>query len=300
MVQAQTPSNSKLAAQVADRTGKITPLAYENHLKTWLCGDHKRNMKKLNALMGSDAQGQKLLIACVQVLQQTPALLECTPESFFLAIMRCAELKLFPGPANECAIVPFRDNDRGVTLAQFMPMYMGLAKLCYQGGFVKQITPGIVLEGDEFSFSKGSHGFLHHRPALEPREGRKRIAYYNFIKTIEGGELFEVMVPEDVDRFKARSRGANSKFSPWNSKHPEDYDWMALKTVFKQNQKMLPRSPELSRAVSYDAESEGASEAKENLFDFTGIIDAEYSTVPPKAPSADGASAPGAEGVRPA
>ncbi len=102
--------------------------------------------------------------AALTSVQKTPALLDCTPESFLGALMSCAQLGLMPG-TKEAALVPF-----GKTCT-LIPQWQGFVKMMYNSGAVQSVVGEYIYEGDDWFLipSRRPPEDFHHVPATEDR-----------------------------------------------------------------------------------------------------------------------------------
>lgn len=167
----------------------------------------------------------------VTLINQTPQLAQCTPESFLGALMTASQLGLEPGPLGEAYLVPYGNR------VTFIPGYRGLIKLAWQSNQLKHIDAHVVYDNDDFDYAYGLEPFLHHKPARGKRGGA--IAVYACASFLNGGSAFVVMSIDDVEAIRSRSKA--SKNGPWVT----DWDAMARKTAIKQLSKFLPLSSEL-------------------------------------------------------
>jgi len=266
--------NAKLSQDLAKAGAKMTKLGFDDLAANWF----RDNFKRLKNLCGDEESARKIFLLALNVAAKSPQLLQCTFESFAQCIMTSCEMKLYPGPIQQCAYVPFRNNKTGKYEATFMPMYQGLVKLAFNSGFVRDVQAAVVYEKDDFDFSKGTSKYLKHKPFLGEDRG-ERTCCYSVIETAYGHH-FEVRGMDFVDRIKGRSKASGSDFSPWNT-NPDDYDAMACKTLFKQAAKWVPKSVELQQAIDLDNQLELAgSERKGNIIDVTGAIQAALPETP--------------------
>jgi len=239
--------NKQLAGAISDRTGKLTPLGIQGLLDKWKA----QHFPKLVALASTKEEAEKLFVICMNTLSKSPKLLECTFDSIASCVLTSFQMKLYPGPMQECAYVPFAG------VATFMPMYQGLVKLCYNSGFIKSLNACVVWEGEYFKYQEGRNPVLEHIPDLDIDHTKaKRVAVYCVIKTRYDDYQITVLSPRFINGIKARSKGAKKPDSPWNG-GPDDVDWMWKKTALKQALKLIPKSSELSDAVEYDNIVEG-------------------------------------------
>jgi recombinational DNA repair protein RecT len=130
-----------------------------------------------------------------------------------------------------------------------VPGYKGLVKLAHRGGVVAGFQVGTVRDGDEFDFGLGSEPFVKHRPSLaEGADDKPVIAYYAVAKLKTGFNQVTVLSKAQAEAAKRASPGAKRSDSPWNT----HFDEMAMKTCVRKGSKMLPLTPELSKALEYE------------------------------------------------
>lgn len=191
-------------------------------------------------------------IALTEV-RRTPRLAQCTQPSFGGALMTCAQLGLEPGVTGEAYLIPrkngrlSRDAGRDIFEVQLTIGYQGMAKLFWQSPLAKSLDAQAVYENDYFEYELGLEPYLKHKPTLEERGNA--IAYYSVATLTNGGHAFIVLSRSDVEKIRIRSNaGTGDKDSPWKT----DYDEMAKKTCLRRMFKLLPKSPELARALSQD------------------------------------------------
>jgi recombination protein RecT len=252
-----TDYNKQLASQIANNTGRNTSLAIQDKLETW----KSKHFPKLMALCSNKTEAEKMYVVCMNTISRSPRLLECSFDSIATCILTSYQLKLFPGPMQECAFIPFGN------VATFVPMYAGLLKLCYNSGFIKSIDVDVVWEGEEFEFTKGLETRLVHVPNLDIDVSKtQRKAVYCVIKTVYGDTQVTVLSPRFINGIKARSKGAKKPDSPWNGT-VDDVSWMWKKTAVKQALKMIPRSADLQRVIEIDDETESDKPSQKPIID---------------------------------
>ncbi|HEX3957755.1 MAG TPA: recombinase RecT [Trebonia sp.] len=191
-------------------------------------------------------------IALTEV-RRTPRLAECTQSSFGGALMTCAQLGLEPGVTGEAYLIPrkngrlSRNAGRDVFEVQLTIGYQGMAKLFWQSPLAKSLDAQAVYENDDFGYEYGLNPMLRHVPTLQDRGNA--IAYYAVATLTNGGFAFVVLSRSDVEKIRIRSNaGTGDRDSPWKT----DYDEMAKKTCLRRMFKLLPKAPELARALSQD------------------------------------------------
>lgn len=246
--------NKELAAKIADRGGKMTPMAIDHKFKVWWKNE---NGAKLSKLLGNEAKARRLMTAVLTSISKNPRLMECTFDSLQLCVLQSAEMDLIPGALQECAYVPFWSSKLNAFEAVFMPMYQGLVKLCYQTEYIKTIEANVVYESDEFEFEFGTDKFLRHRPAFGSDRG-DIIATYAIARMKSDEFEFVVLSRDEIESIKKRSRAATSEKqdSPWKHEDTYDYDEMAKKTAIRRLAKILPKSPQLGDALEANNRAE--------------------------------------------
>jgi recombination protein RecT len=235
---------------------------FEDSMRSWWGG----NGKKIIELCGSAEVARKLFITAIGVVQKTPKLIECNFNSFIHCLLTSAELGLFPGAKQECAYVPFGDT------ATFLPQYQGVVKLCMNSGFLKNIRAVVVWEGEHFKYQEGVDLVLEHVPDMDiDHMTAKRVCVYAIVKTIFDEVQVVVLSPKFIERTKSRSKGTQKPESPWNSKIPEDVDWMWKKTAIKQVLKPFPKSEKLARMIDIDNGYERPDLSKQPILDLSSL-----------------------------
>lgn len=177
-----------------------------------------------------------------------PEILDCTPLSQIGALMQAATLGLEPGVAGECWILPFKDNKSGTTVATFIPGYRGLIQLCWRSNEIANIGAEVVYARDYLERQKFPPKLIHKEH--EEADRGALIGAYAYAKVKGGTDYQWVYLPaHEILAVKKRSRGAQSKYSPWNT---EDEPAMWAKTALRRLCKFLPMSVEVRKATSND------------------------------------------------
>lgn len=253
---------AQLSAALAPQT-RLVPLAFEAQCKQFF----SENMKKMVSLSGNEEDAKSIFLAAMNSASRSQFMLEAIAKDFpgfARCIITSCELRLWPGPMQECAYVPMLNKQTGIKEFQFWPMYQGLVKLAYQGGFVKSVDTNVVYENDEFDFELGTKKFLRFKPLLADRSARGlRKCAYSCIQTIHGEYQIAVVPMSFIESIRMKSPAAKSSFSPWNS-DDDNYDAMANKTVFKQACKWIPKSIHIARALEVEAEEVSERGGKES------------------------------------
>lgn len=193
----------------------------------------------------------RMIRVCNTAIQKTPALLDCDPRSLIGAIVQCSQLGLEPdGVLGHAYLIPFNNKKTGRSEVQFIAGYKGLIELARRSGQISTIYAAIVSANDVWDFQYGLEPTLTHRPTSgDPGE---IVAAYAVCRLRDGGAQFEWLWKREIEAIRAQSRSGNS--GPWVTHWSE----MAKKTALRRLCKLLPKSPELARAVALDEHADGA------------------------------------------
>jgi recombination protein RecT len=202
----------------------------------------ERQKPEIARVLPKHLDPDRLARIALTVLRKTPQLGNCTPESFLGALMTCAQLGLEPGVSNEAYLVPHRNKKTNTTECTLIIGYQGYAKLFWQHPLAKHLDAQAVYENDEFDYQYGLEPRLVHKPALGARG--KVIAYYAVASLQGGGSAFIVMSPEDVRRIRG-SAGPSGQIA-------DPMQWMEKKTALRQLFKLMPKSSQLTSAITHD------------------------------------------------
>jgi recombination protein RecT len=211
------------------------------------------------AFLGSDPEyAQRFMSVALDAIVRDPNLLSADLASLVNSVRHAAIMGLEPtGIMGEGAIVVYRDSDQGgKKIAQFQPMYRGLAKLARNSGQVAALGVDVVHEKDRFEYRSGSAPEIVHEPFIEGDPG-SMIGAYAYAR-LASGELVPLYM-RTAEIFKRRqvskSWQASGERSVWGS-WPEE---MAKKTVLRRLMtEKLPASPRAVLALALDAENDSA------------------------------------------
>lgn len=147
--------------------------------------------------------------------RKVPALMQCNQESFFGAVLQCAQLGLEPGSAlGHCYLLPFGNGKSrdGRPNCQLIIGYRGMIDLARRSGQIVSINAYCVHEADEFEYELGLHPDIHHRPS--PLAERGPVTYVYAVAVLKGGGVqFEVMSRAEIEAVRVQSKAGKS--GPW-------------------------------------------------------------------------------------
>ena len=237
------------------QTAQSGALAAQNEKQTEVAKNEKpKNVKDLlEARMGeiqkvlpSVITPQQFLRLALNALQNTPHLMECTMQSFYGAIMQCAQLGLKPNVNGEAYLIPFFNGKKKAYECQFLTGYKGLMLLARRSGEIASIDAQTVYENDTFDLSFGFEPTLVHKPYLKGNRGNP-IGFYAALILKDGGKTAYYMTVEDAKAYGKRYSKTYS-VGPWQT----DFEAMAKKSCLRQVLKYAPTNTDVGRAVDTD------------------------------------------------
>lgn len=172
--------------------------------------------------------------------RKTPALLDCSTESFAGALLTASALGLEPDVNGEAYLIPYGPE------CTFVAGYQGLAKLFYQHPLARDLWSETVYEGDDFEWVKGTDRYIRHRPAPAADRGEPT-HYYAVAELANGAKPFEVLTADEVKALRGGKVGPDPRF-----KGGDPMRWMERKTALRQLFKLTPKSTTLARAIERD------------------------------------------------
>lgn len=220
----------------------ITSVATQKYLADVL-GERKASfVNNLTALVANNAMLQ-----------------ECEPYTLMFAAMKATALNLpLDNSLGFAYVLPYKDNKKGITVAQFQLGYKGVKQLALRSGSFKTIPNATdVREGELVSRNRltGECEFNFIDDAVE-REKKPVIGYVSYFKLLNGAESTFYMTKDEMEkhalRYSQTYRSTNPKVKA-ASKWTTDFNDMACKTVVKLNlSKNAPLSVEMTDALKAD------------------------------------------------
>ena len=224
--------------------------------------DRQRPQIELALPRASGLTAERFARIVATEIRRTPALLECEPVTVVAGVMLGAQLGLEPGVLGQFYLVPFGDSRTGTKVATFILGYKGMISLAYRSRGLLSLTAREVCEVDQFEYSFGLEDHLRHRPAASDRGPLTHV--YAVAQLRGGGRSLVVLSREEVDRSRARSRGAKAASSPWQT----DEAAMWRKTAVRRLFPYLPLATDAARGAAADD-----SVAREIVPDVASTVD---------------------------
>ena len=175
----------------------------------------------------------------------------CKPETLMFACLKATALDL---PLDQnlgfAYVLPYRDNKKNETLAQFQMGYKGFVQLALRTGQFKTLNATEVREGEltDENFVTGELTFKK----ADKRETLPVIGYVAYFKLLNGFEKYLYMTSAEMKAHALRfSQTFKRGYGLWADK--EMFDSMAKKTVLKLLlSKYAPLSVEMQTAINID------------------------------------------------
>lgn len=202
---------------------------------------------------GSFVNNLTALVANNSMLQ------DCEPYTLMFAAMKATALNLpLDNSLGFAYVLPYKDNKKGITVAQFQLGYKGVKQLALRSGSFATIPNATdVREGELISRNRltGECKFNFIDDA-EEREKKEVIGYVSYFKLLNGAESTFYMSKKEMEahalRYSQTYRSTNPKTKA-ASKWTTDFNDMACKTVVKLNlSKNAPLSVEMQDALKAD------------------------------------------------
>lgn len=175
----------------------------------------------------------------------------CKPDTLMFACLKATALDL---PLDQnlgfAYVLPYKDNKKGETLAQFQMGYKGFVQLALRTGQFKTLNATEVREGElvDEDFVTGELTFKK----AENRESLPVIGYVAYFKLLNGFEKYLYMTAAEMKAHALRfSQTYKRGYGLWADK--ETFNSMAKKTVLKLLlSKYAPLSVEMQSAIKAD------------------------------------------------
>lgn len=167
-----------------------------------------------------------------------------SPSAFQNALMRCATLGHQPG-TEEFYLVPRKNKKNGnLPEIQGIEGYRGIVERMYRSGAVASVIVREVCANDSFEFVEGVHDRPVHKVDWFGSGRGDMIGVYAYAVLTTGAVSRVVILNKaDVMAAKAKSDGAESSFSPWQTNERA----MWWKTAARRLEPWVPTSAEYRR-----------------------------------------------------
>ena len=205
-------------------------------LTAYLSNDAVKN--QINSIVGGK-NGTRFISSIISAVNANASLQECTNASILSAALLGESLNLSPSPQlGQYYMVPFKNNNAGVKVAQFQLGYKGYIQLAIRSGQYKKLNVLSIKEGELINFNPLDEEIEVKLIADEAeREKAETIGYYAIFEYTNG---FKKAMYWSKEKMKAHaikySQGyaadvkKGTKWTFWS----KDFDGMAYKTMLRQ------------------------------------------------------------------
>ena len=205
-------------------------------LTAYLSNDAVKN--QINSIIGGK-NGPRFISSIISAVNANSTLQECTNASILSAALLGESLNLSPSPQlGQYYMVPFKNNNAGVKVAQFQLGYKGYIQLAIRSGQYKKLNVLAIKEGELINFNPLDEEIEVKLIADEAeREKAETIGYYAMFEYTNG---FKKAMYWSKEKMKAHaikySQGyaadvkKGTKWTFWS----KDFDGMAYKTMLRQ------------------------------------------------------------------
>lgn len=205
-------------------------------ISAYLTQDAVKN--QINSVIGGK-DGQRFISSIVSAVTNNPALQECTNQSILSGALTGESLKLSPSPQlGQYYLVPFKDNKKGVTLAQFQIGYKGYIQLAIRSGQYKKLNVLAIKEGELIKYDPLNEEIeVQLIEDEEARENAETIGYYAMFEYINGFRKTiywsKKKMQEHAKKYSQGYKRDLEKGTAWTF-WSKDFDAMAYKTMLRQ------------------------------------------------------------------
>lgn len=214
----------------------LTAPAKKNTFSMFMTSDAVKN--KINQMIaGKD--GGKFITSLISLVANNPALAECDHATILSSALLGESLKLSPSPQlGQFFLVPFKDNNRNRTVAQFQLGYKGYIQLAIRSGYYKKLNVLAIKEG-ELKYYDPLNETIDVKliEDEEKREQANTIGYFamfeyqnGFTKTLYWSKEKMQAHAKKYSQAYRRDLSKGSNYSFWS----KDFDGMGFKTMLRQ------------------------------------------------------------------
>ena len=184
------------------------------------------------------------------------ALQSCEPHSTLFAAIKATVLDL-PLDSNLgfAYVIPYKDNKKNDTVAQFQIGYKGFIQLAIRSGQFSKINVIEIKDGEIEGFDLMSGDIILKKdfsPEYIQKERCKlqTVGYYAYFKLVNG---FEKSVYWSIEKIIEHAKKYSKSYNSFNSVYKTNPNEMYAKTVLKNLlSKWAPLSIQMSDAIRYD------------------------------------------------
>ena len=194
--------------------------------------------EQINKVVGSK-NGTRFISSIVSAVNNNTMLQECTNSSILSGALLGESLNLSPSPQlGQYYLVPFKDKNKGTTLAQFVLGYKGYLQLAIRSGQYKKINVLAIKEGELVRYDPLNEEIeVNLIEDEEEREKAPTIGYYAMFEYVNGFKksMYWSKAKMEAHAIKysagyAADKRKGNQYTFWS----KDFDGMAYKTMLRQ------------------------------------------------------------------
>ena len=194
--------------------------------------------EQINKVVGSK-NGTRFISSIVSAVNNNTMLQECTNSSILSGALLGESLNLSPSPQlGQYYLVPFKDKNKGITLAQFVLGYKGYLQLAIRSGQYKKINVLAIKEGELVRYDPLNEEIeVNLIDDEEEREKAATIGYYAMFEYTNGFKkaMYWSKAKMEAHAIKysagyAADKRKGNQYTFWS----KDFDGMAYKTMLRQ------------------------------------------------------------------
>ena len=194
--------------------------------------------EQINKVVGSK-NGTRFISSIVSAVNNNTMLQECTNSSILSGALLGESLNLSPSPQlGQYYLVPFKDKNKGTTLAQFVLGYKGYLQLAIRSGQYKKINVLSIKEGELVRYDPLNEEIeVNLIEDEEEREKAPTIGYYAMFEYTNGFKkaMYWSRAKMEAHAIKysagyAADKRKGNQYTFWS----KDFDGMAYKTMLRQ------------------------------------------------------------------
>lgn len=194
--------------------------------------------EQINKVVGSK-NGIRFVTAIVSAVNNNTMLQECTNSSILSGALLGESLNLSPSPQlGQYYLVPFKDKNKGTTLAQFVLGYKGYLQLAIRSGQYKKINVLSIKEGELVRYDPLNEEIeVNLIEDEEEREKAPTVGYYAMFEYTNGFKkaMYWSRAKMEAHALKystgyAADKRKGNQYTFWS----KDFDGMAYKTMLRQ------------------------------------------------------------------
>lgn len=194
--------------------------------------------EQINKVVGSK-NGTRFISSIVSAVNNNTMLQECTNSSILSGALLGESLNLSPSPQlGQYYLVPFKDKNKGITLAQFVLGYKGYLQLAIRSGQYKKINVLAIKEGELVRYDPLNEEIeVNLIDDEEEREKAPTIGYYAMFEYTNGFKKSMYWSKAKMEQHAikysagyAADKRKGNQYTFWS----KDFDGMAYKTMLRQ------------------------------------------------------------------